>query len=141
MVKTLTSLFSGRFVLGDITPLVNRRVYGTLRRRLSDRVADVFKEACLGGDLETAEQLLAVMQDMQDRQASARSDRRSDDAELERAKNRANFAFFERMDNPMDRANFIGTYESLANSFRYGIELHEKAQQVTSAQLQQVAKK
>ena len=66
--------------------MVTRRVYGTLRRRLSDRVADVFHEACLGGDLETAEQLLAVMQDMQDRRAHGRSDRRSGDEELERAR-------------------------------------------------------
>lgn len=86
MVKGLTALISSGFARRDIAPLVHRRVYRTLRRRLSDRVADVFQEACLAGDLETAEQLLAVMQNIQDRRTAAGHDRRSGDEELERAR-------------------------------------------------------
>ena len=66
--------------------LMSKRVNPALRRRLSDRVAEVFQEACLGGDLETAEQLLGVMQDIQERRAVAGRDRRAGDAELQRAR-------------------------------------------------------
>jgi len=46
----------------------------------------VFEEACLGGDLDTADLLLAVMQDKQQRQAATHRDRRPSDGELERAR-------------------------------------------------------
>jgi len=95
MARRLTSLLASSYLRRDIAPvspppplelLMSKRVNPTLRRRLSDRVADVFQEACLGGDLATAEQLLGVMQDMHDRRVAAGRDRRSGDAELQRAR-------------------------------------------------------
>ena len=95
MAKRLTSLLAPAFIRRDIAPVspppplalaLSKRLNGTLRRRLSDRVAEVFHEACLGGDLHTAEQLLAVMQDMQERRAAAGRDRRAGDEELQRAR-------------------------------------------------------
>lgn len=95
MARRLTSLLAAGYMRPDIAPvspppplaaLLSKRVGAMLRRRLSDRVADVFHEACLGGDLETAEQLLGVMQDMQERRAAAGRDRRAGDEELQRAR-------------------------------------------------------
>ena len=40
------------------------RLSRTFRRRLSDRVEDVFRDACVLGDLDTAEALLAVLENM-----------------------------------------------------------------------------
>jgi len=42
-------------------------VLRTLRRRLDDKVADVFHAACVSGDLEVAEKLLAILEDMHER--------------------------------------------------------------------------
>jgi uncharacterized protein (DUF2267 family) len=42
-------------------------VLRTLRRRLDDRVADVFNAACVSGDLDVAAKLLAILEDMHDR--------------------------------------------------------------------------
>lgn len=38
------------------------RMYGSLKRRLSDKIEDVLDEACVTGDLQTAEELLAVLE-------------------------------------------------------------------------------
>ena len=38
------------------------RMYVSLRRRLSDRIEDVLDEACGIGDLQTAEELLSVLE-------------------------------------------------------------------------------
>lgn len=43
------------------------RLNRTFRRRLSDRVEALFQEACLDGDLDTAEELLTVLVNMQER--------------------------------------------------------------------------
>lgn len=40
------------------------RLNRTYRRRLSDRVEAVFRDACLSGDQDTAEALLAVLEHM-----------------------------------------------------------------------------
>ncbi len=37
------------------------RMYGALKRRLSDQIEDVLEEACMIGDLQTAEELLLVL--------------------------------------------------------------------------------
>ena len=68
------------------------RLNRTFRRRLSDQVQDVFREACSAGDLDTAEELLTVLEKMHNRRKSLADERRySDDAmvkareELDRA--------------------------------------------------------
>ncbi len=38
------------------------RMYVSLKRRLSDKIEDVLDEACVTGDLQTAEELLAVLE-------------------------------------------------------------------------------
>ena len=43
----------------------------SFRRRLSDQVEAVFQEACLSGDLQTAEDLLATLERMQARADAA----------------------------------------------------------------------
>ncbi len=95
MVKSWTSLISGGLARGDIAPpspppllsaVLNKRLNGAFRRRLSDRVASVFDEACLTGDLDTAEQLLAVLEGMHDRRQAAMGDRRLNIDELLRAR-------------------------------------------------------
>jgi hypothetical protein len=63
------------------------RVNRTLRRRLSDRVEDAFKEACLSGDLDTAEELLTVLESMHARRCEKfGQDRRIDDGSLVKAR-------------------------------------------------------
>lgn len=42
-------------------------VLRTLRRRLDDRVAEVFQVACMSGELEAAEKLLEVLEDLHER--------------------------------------------------------------------------
>lgn len=42
-------------------------VLRTLRRRLDDRVAEVFNMACVAGDMMVAERLLAVLEEMHER--------------------------------------------------------------------------
>lgn len=49
------------------------------RRRLRDRVEDLFQDACVSGDLDTAEELLAVVENMQKRRENSGQDRRIDD--------------------------------------------------------------
>ncbi len=40
------------------------RINRTFRRRLRDRVEDLFQDACISGDLATAEELLTVLEHM-----------------------------------------------------------------------------
>lgn len=63
-------------------------VLRSLRRRLDDRVSDVFHAACVCGDLAAAEKLLAVLEDMQARRRRAYADERRqvDDGVVVRAK-------------------------------------------------------
>jgi hypothetical protein len=51
----------------------------TFRRRLSDRVEDLFQDACVAGDLDTAEELLNVLENMQKRRGDPGEDRRVHD--------------------------------------------------------------
>jgi hypothetical protein len=62
------------------------RVHQGFRRRLDDAVEGVFQQACLGGDLETARELLGVMTAMHGRrQRDFGGERRIADDALRRA--------------------------------------------------------
>ena len=74
------------FKLREAETVVQRRLNGALRRRLSDRVMAVFHEACLNGDIDTAEELLAVLEAMHRRRQVAAGDRRISDEDLVRAR-------------------------------------------------------
>ena len=63
------------------------RVYGSLRRRLSDKIEDVLEEACLSRDLDTAVELLQVLEFMQTRRPETDNpNRRGGDEALDRAR-------------------------------------------------------
>lgn len=63
------------------------RINSAFRRRLDDAVEDVFSRACLSGDLETAGELLHVMENMHQRRIKAfGSDRRINDEMIVRAR-------------------------------------------------------
>jgi hypothetical protein len=66
--------------------VVRERINRVLRRRLSDRVEDVFQEACMSGDLDTAEELLRVLEAMHARRQALVGDRRISSADLVRAR-------------------------------------------------------
>src|SRR5689334_17226020 len=96
-MRRLTALISDRFVRGELPPpdppslapittMMRARINRVLRRRLSDRVTDVFDEACIGGDLETAEELLEVLEAMHRRRQAAVGERRLSSDELTRAR-------------------------------------------------------
>ncbi len=98
-MRRLTMLIADTFVRRHFTPpeppppistLVRERINRVLRRRLSDRVTDVFYEACVGGDLETAEELLAVLEAMHERRQAAMSDRRIGNSEIVQAREALN---------------------------------------------------
>ena len=69
-----------------MSSVVRDRMNRALRRRLSDRVMDVFQEACVAGDLATAEELLTVMDAMQQRRQAAFGDRRLSQEDLDNAR-------------------------------------------------------
>jgi hypothetical protein len=58
----------------------------TLRRRLADRLEDLFRDVCIAGDFDTAEELLAAMGRMRDRRAGAGVERRLDDDVIPKAR-------------------------------------------------------
>jgi hypothetical protein len=57
-----------------------------LRRRLRDRIEDLFQDACVSGDLVTAEELLDVLENVQRRRTPSEGERRIDDASFARAR-------------------------------------------------------
>ena len=68
------------------------RINRTFRRRLRDRVEDLFQDACISGDLATAEELLTILEHMHARRRDG-PDRRAiaisfDQAREELAKRR-----------------------------------------------------
>jgi hypothetical protein len=95
-VSRLANIFGDLFARRDVPKLpppqvsmssiVRDRMNRTLRRRLSDRVMDVFNESCIAGDLDTAEELLAVMQGMHRRREAAMGDRRLSTQDLDAAR-------------------------------------------------------
>jgi hypothetical protein len=92
----LSNIFGGVFASRDVPKLpppqvslssiVSERMNRTLRRRLSDRVMDVFRESCIAGDLATAEELLTVMEGMHQRRQDAMGDRRLSTQDLDAAR-------------------------------------------------------
>ncbi len=98
-MRRLTTLIADTFVRRHFTPpeppppitaVVRERINRVLRRRLSDRVTDVFYEACMGGDLETAEELLEVLEAMHGRRQAAMPDRRIANTEIVQARDALN---------------------------------------------------
>jgi hypothetical protein len=65
---------------------VRDRINHVFRRRLSDRVMGVFQEACISGDLDTAQELLAVLEAMHVRRQAAAGERRVSTQDLEGAR-------------------------------------------------------
>jgi hypothetical protein len=65
---------------------VRERINRVFRRRLSDRVTEVFDEACISGDLDTAEELLVVLEAMHVRRQAAAGERRIGDEDVVRAR-------------------------------------------------------
>lgn len=63
-------------------PAALERINRTRRRRLADRVFDVFREACIAGDLNTAETLLTLLEQMQRERQVAFPERRLDKGAL-----------------------------------------------------------
>ena len=63
------------------------RINRTFRRRLSDKVEDVFQAACLAGDLDAAEDLLTTLERMHERRVlELGGERRISDDALVRAR-------------------------------------------------------
>src|SRR5579863_4054230 len=56
------------------------------RRRLRDRIEDLFQDACVSGDLATAEELLNVLENAQRRRTPSAGERRIEDASFARAR-------------------------------------------------------
>jgi zinc protease len=63
------------------------------------------------------------------------------DAELQRAKNRQDFGFYEGLGNNSQRTNFLGRYEALTGNFEDGIKAHQAIQAVTADQITQLIHK
>ncbi len=62
-------------------------------------------------------------------------------SELERAKNALQAQFFEGLSTPGEKANFLGHYETVSDSFRTGVDIFTKIAAVTATQIQAAAKK
>jgi hypothetical protein len=91
-VRRLKTLISEKFGRRDVPVLppvpmatvVRDRMNRALRRRLSDRVLDICHEACMSSDLETADELLAVLERMHARRQTVVGDRRISDDDIVR---------------------------------------------------------
>jgi len=62
-------------------------------------------------------------------------------SELERAKNSLQAQFYDGLSTPGEKANFLGHYETVSDSFRTGVELFSKIGAITATQIQAAAKK
>jgi zinc protease len=62
-------------------------------------------------------------------------------AELERAKNRASFKFYDDLESNSEKARFLGQWEDLAGDFRAGLGLFERVRKLGPADIQAAAKK
>ncbi|MEK6580147.1 MAG: pitrilysin family protein [Bdellovibrionota bacterium] len=63
------------------------------------------------------------------------------DPELEKAKNRIRFTYFQDLESNYRKTHFIGLYETIAGDFTFGPRMIEQIGQITPAQVQAVAKK
>jgi zinc protease len=75
------------------------------------------------------------------REVARLSQERVPQPELERAKNKLNFSFYQGLDSNFEKAYFLGHYESIANSFEAGLRHQKKIQAITAPDLQSIAKK
>jgi zinc protease len=62
-------------------------------------------------------------------------------SELERAKNSLQAQFYDGLSTPGEKANFLGHYETISDSFQTGVTLFNQLSAVTATQIQAVAKK
>jgi zinc protease len=63
------------------------------------------------------------------------------DEELQRAKNRVTFGFYEGLGSNSEKARFLGHYEAIAGDFTLGLQRFHQVQKVTAADVQAVAKR
>lgn len=61
--------------------------------------------------------------------------------ELERAKNSLQTQFYDSLSAPSEKANFIGHYETVSDSFKTGVTIFNQISSVTANQVQAAAKK
>ena len=61
--------------------------------------------------------------------------------ELERAKNRIAFGFYEGLSSDSDKCHFLGHYEAIAGDFTLGLQHYQQVQKVTALDVQAVAKR
>jgi zinc protease len=61
--------------------------------------------------------------------------------ELDRAKNKLQFSFYQSLDSNFEKAYFLGHYETIAGDFEKGIQLQDKTQRVTPADIQSTMKR
>jgi predicted Zn-dependent peptidase len=64
-----------------------------------------------------------------------------DAQELERAKNKLEFGFYDGLDTNSERAHFLGHYEAIGGNFELGLKNQEKIKSVTVTDVQRVATK
>jgi zinc protease len=69
------------------------------------------------------------------------SDQPISPAELERAKNKNRFSFYKNLESNYEKAQFIGSYESLGDDFQSGLQLQRKIGDVTEADIHRVLRK
>lgn len=82
-------------------------------------------------------QALAVI----DRELRRLADAQVQEEELQRAKNRLNFAFYDGLNGNSEKANFLGRYEATAGDFRIGLRHMQRIPQVKADELREVARK
>jgi zinc protease len=63
------------------------------------------------------------------------------DQEMERAKNRVDFGFFDGLNDNSEKARFLGSYETMANDFQHGLRQQQKVANITTADVHAVLKK
>jgi predicted Zn-dependent peptidase len=61
--------------------------------------------------------------------------------EIERAKNSLQAQFYDSLTAPSERASFLGHYETVADSFRIGVDLRQKIANVSADDIRAVARK
>lgn len=61
--------------------------------------------------------------------------------ELERAKNKITFGFYEGLNSNAEKTRFLGQFEIIAGDFQEGIRMFERIQSITAEQLREVVAK
>lgn len=63
------------------------------------------------------------------------------DDDLEKAKNLLLSEYYEALSEPAEKAEFIGLYETIADDFKFGVDLLQRLQSVTANEVKEVAVK